>query len=463
DGFNLMTDQTEYGIFCDMGCGKSAMLINDMCRLYTEDKITGALIVAPKGVYMNWVNVELPKHLWENVPVIQTHWMAGAGKKHQETYKQLLYPVTDRLYLLVMNVEAFSTVKGRKFAQQFVSIHDAIMVVDESTCIKTPNAARTKAIIAIGRRAKYRRILTGMPVTQSPMDLYSQCEFLAPGKLGFNSFYSFRGTYAKLTTLHLGPRIVQKVAGYKNLDDLTKRLGAFSFRVSKTQVLDLPPKVYQTVEVGLSPEQEKLYKKMRRDSVAYLEGGQVTAMSAMTQLLRLHQIMAGHVTKDDGTVEFIPHRRIQVLMDLLEEISGKVIIWSCFQSTIRELIGALRRNYGIESTVSYYGETTEEDRAKSIERFQSDPTCRFFVGTPSTGGYGLTLTAADTVVYYMNSYSVEQRVQSEDRAHRIGQTKSVTYIDLLTPGTVDEKVLSAIRERQDIAALIMRDGWKSVF
>lgn len=462
--FNRMEGQAEFAIFAEMGTGKSAIVINDMCRLHTKAKITAALIVAPKGVYMNWVNTELPKHLWASTEREQTHWVAGAGKKHKETYKTVLYPTASSLHILVMNVEALSTVPGRAMAYKFLAVHEAMMVVDESTCIKTPAAARTKAVIKLGRIAAYRRILTGMPVTQSPLDLFSQCNFLAPGKLGFHSFYAFRGTYAQMVSMHLGPRTVQKVAGYKNLEDLTRRLEKFSFRVSKDKVLDLPPKVYQTVEVAMTPEQEHAYKKMRRAAVVQFEsGGQVTAPFAMTQLLRLHQILAGAVTLDDGTLQHIRSNRVQALMDVLGETSGKAIIWSPFQFSVKEIRNALIRDYGPSSTVEYYGPTTQEKRTEALGRFQNDPSCRFFVGTPQTGGYGLTLTAADLVVYYMNDYSVERRAQSEDRAHRIGQTKSVTYLDLVTPGTVDIKVLAALREKKDIANLVVGDGWKSIF
>ena len=171
--------------------------------------------------------------------------------------------------------------------------------------------------------------------------------------------------------------------------------------------------------------------------------------------MRLHQITCGHFTADDGSTQLVKNNRVTELMDVLEEIEGKAIIWANYQHDITNIIKAVVEKYDEDSIVDYYGLTPQEDRQNNIQRFQNDPKCRFLIGTPQTGGYGITLTAANTVVYYSNGYDLEKRLQSEDRAHRIGQKKSVTYVDLITENTVDEKIVKALRKKINIASEVL--------
>jgi SNF2 family DNA or RNA helicase len=321
--------------------------------------------------------------------------------------------------------------------------------------IKNAAAKRTKNILSLSKLAKYRRIMTGSPITKNPLDLYSQCEFLSPWLLDFASYYAFRNRYAEMKTIHAKGRSIQVVNFFKNIGELSDKLKGFSYRVLKEDCLDLPDKIYVKRNVALTEEQTKLYQQMKTMALAILNGKQTTTVTVLTQLMRLHQITCGHFTADDGSTQNIKSNRISELMNVLEEVEGKAIIWANYQKDMSEIKKAIEKEYGEGSVVDYYGLTPQEDRQPNIKKFQEDPDCRFFVGTPQTGGYGITLTQANTVVYYSNGYDLEKRLQSEDRAHRIGQKKSVTYVDLISEKTVDEKIVKALRKKINIASEVM--------
>ena len=448
-------NKEEYGYFMEMGTGKSKVLVDNIAMLYDKGKINSALIIAPKGVYRNWFSQEIPNHLPSHIDHKTILWTATTSKAKDKEYQQL-FKIDYDLHILVMNVEAFSTKKGLEFATKFLNCHKAIMAVDESTSIKTPTAKRTKAILSLGKLAKYRRILTGSPVTKSPLDLYTQCNFLHEELLGFNSYYTFRNRYATMIDRNFGGRRVQIVGGYKRLDELSDSLKKFSYRVLKEDCLDLPEKVYIQREVELSDEQRHIYATMKSAALAQLKGKMATATHVLTQLMRLHQITCGHLKNDDDTITEIKNNRMVELLDVLDEVEGKVIIWANYVYDIQQIVKAISKKFGEDSIVQYYGAIQADVRQKNIERFQ-DPNsdARFFVGNPQTGGYGITLTAANNVIYYSNGYDLEKRLQSEDRAHRIGQKKSVTYVDFITPKTVDEKIVKALRKKMNIATEIM--------
>ena len=196
-------------------------------------------------------------------------------------------------------------------------------------------------------------------------------------------------------------------------------------------------------------------------ALALFDQGMTTTVNALTQLMRLHQITCGHSKLDDGTEINIPTNRITEMMSVVEETSDKVIIWANYRHDIEAIKLALSKEYGMNAVGTYYGDTDDEERRRVVREFQDlDSELRFFVGNPRTGGYGLTLTAANTVVYFSNNFDLEVRLQSEDRAHRIGQTKSVTYVDLMVPGTVDEKIVKALRSKIDIANEVLGEELK---
>ena len=455
-------DKEKFALFMEMGCGKSKVIIDNFVHLYKEGKIEGVLILAPKGVYDTWVSKEIPIHTPENH--IDYHIVKWSNANTKKNKKQLatLYEDSDRLNILVMNIEALSTKKGTQFATEFLFKRKAMFVVDESTTIKNHRAKRTINAVRIGKYAYYRRILTGSPVTRSPLDLYSQCYFLDPSLLGFSSFFAFRARYADLISRSANGRAFKQVVGYKNLTELNEMLGKFSYRVLKKDCLDLPDKVYLKRTIEMTDEQRRIYKDIQKKAVSLLSEGTVTIRHLITQIVRLHQISCGFVKLDNGSISELPYHRLSELLEILEETDGKVIIWANYRHDIQKIERELVKLYGSDTVGTYYGDVSQERREEVINNFQNlDNPLRFFIGNTQTGGYGITLTAASTVIYYSNSYDLEKRLQSEDRAHRIGQINKVTYIDIVCERTVDEKIVKALRQKQSIAQTVLgEDHWK---
>ena len=454
-------DKKSFAYFMEMGTGKSKVLIDNVSMLYDKGKINGVLIVAPKGVYKNWYDQEIPTHLPNHIYKKVVLWKSSDKSEKQKKLLNTLFETGLELHVLIMNVEALSTKNGVDFAARFINSHETMMAVDESTTIKNPEAKRTKSIVALGKNAKYKRILTGSPVTKSPLDLYKQCEFLDPWLLDHSSYYSFRTRYAIMSTANFGGRSVQIVVGYRNLGELSNKLKPFSHRVLKDDCLDLPKKTFMKRVVQLTPDQNKVYTQMKKEALAMLNGKMITTANALTQLMRLQQITCGHFKADDGTTQEIKSNRIDELVDVLNEIEGKAVIWAHWQSDVKQIIKALVDEFGPDCYVDYYGLTPQEDRQKNIKRFQTDDKCRFFIGTPQTGGYGITLTAASNMIYYSNGYDLEKRQQSEARIDRIGQTKPMTYIDIICEDTVDDRIVKALRKKVNIASQVMGEELKA--
>ena len=448
-----------FAYFMEMGTGKSKVLLDNIAMLYDRGKINGALIVAPKGVYKNWHDSEIPIHLPNHIQKKAVLWQSLIGQK-QKLKLNSLFKVEIDLHILIMNVEAFSTKKGVEFATKFLASHNALFAIDESTTIKNPGAKRTKNILKLSKEGKYRRILTGSPVTKSPLDLYTQCHFLDSYLLDHSSYYTFRTRYAIMRTANFSGRSVQLVVGYHNLEELTEKLKAFSYRVLKDDCLDLPPKTFMKRTIQLTAEQNKVYQQMKQMALAEMNGKMITTATALTQLMRLHQITCGHFKADDDSIQEIKNNRITELMDVLEEVEGKAVIWAHYRHDIATIVREIEKKYPM-SVVTYYGDTSTENRQKAIKKIQDpESKVRFLVGTPQTGGYGITLTGASTMIYYSNGYDLEKRQQSEARIDRIGQEKPMTYIDILAEDTVDERIVKALRKKVNIATQIMGEELK---
>jgi SNF2 family DNA or RNA helicase len=448
-------DSPVAALLADTGTGKSFMLINNAAMLYDKGKIDALLIVAPKGVYRNWLKIEIPKHMPAHVVYRLAIWSPNPRKAEQKALDEL-FVTTEDLKILIMNVEAFSTTKGTAFAKRFLLVHRAMMAVDESTTIKGHTAQRSKNAVKVGLGAAYRRIMTGSPVTKSPMDLYQQCEFLSPNCLNIHSYYAFQARYAVVVERHLASHSFKQIVGYRRLDELKERLDRFSFRVRKDECFDLPDKVFLKRDVELTPQQRSAYDQMVTAALVSVEQGLSTTVNVLTQIMRLQQIVCGHVTLDSGEVVPLKNNRMDELLAAIEESDGKIIIWAHFRYDIEAIKMALSKEYGMNSVATYFGDTLAEERSDIVDRFQ-DPNSelRFFVGQPRTGGYGLTLTEAHTMIYYSNGYDLEIRLQSEARIDRYGQKHKMTYIDLASPNTVDEKIVEALQKKMNIANLIL--------
>ena len=335
-----------YALFMEMGTGKSKVAIDTMGALFESKQINTALVIAPKGVYDNWHQKEIPIHLPERIERRMVRWQPNFTKKFTEEIKRLAVREEgdeDVLHILVMNVEALSTKKGAASALRYLEINpDNMVIVDESTTIKNRTAQRTKNVIDLGRAAKYRRILTGSPITKSPMDLFSQCAFLSGKALGFSNYYAFQSRYAVLQRRTMGHRSFQKLVGYRRLDELSEKLETFSARILKRDCLDLPDKIYMTRTVELSDEQVSVYNQMKELALAQVQSGELaTTASILTQLMRLQQIVCGHLRTDDGEIRELKNSRLSALMEILEEVQGKAIIWATWTHDIQAIASDL--------------------------------------------------------------------------------------------------------------------------
>ena len=453
-------DKENFAYFMEMGTGKSKVLLDNAAVLYDKGKINGLLIIAPKGVYKNWYDSEIPTHLPNHIFKKTVLWKTSDKSQKQKKILNTLFETGTELHILLMNVEAFSSADGPAFAYKFLSAHNAMIAIDDSTTIKTPTTKRTKNIIALREMAKYRRILTGSPVTKSPLDLFSQCEFLDPWLLGHQSYWTFKARYAVTRKIQVQGRQVEIVVGYRNLGELSEKIQPFSKRVLKDDCLDLPKKTFMRHVVELTKEQKRVYKQMKEEAIAYLDGKVLSSATVMTQLMRLHQITCGHFTADDDTIKDLPCNRMTELMDILDNVHNKAVIWSHYTHDVKRIIEEIKNKYGEDSVVDYFGETDQDQRSINIKKFQNDDKCRFFVGTTHTGGYGITLTAASTMIYFSNGYDLEKRQQSEARIDRIGQEKPMTYIDIIAEDTVDDRIVKALRSKVNIANKIMGEDYK---
>jgi len=447
----------EFGLFMEMGTGKSKVLIDNLGMLYQAGEINFALVIAPKGVYRNWVAKEIPEHMSDDIPHRVIRWVASPNKTQQAEMRSVGEEF-DGLTIFVMNVESFSSIKGKNAGEWMGRAfgRNGLIAIDESTTIKNHKAKRTKALMKIASAFKYKRLLTGSPVTKSPMDLYSQCEFLRPGLLGYDSYYAFQGRYAVMQRKTMGSHAFQQLVGFRNLDELTFKIDQFSYRVLKQDCLDLPDKIYTVRYVGLTKQQRDMYNSIKQHALVMLDNGDLsTAPAVITQMLRLQQILSGHLKTDDGDTIYFDSKRMDALKEILEEHDGKAIIWSRFRYDIRQITKMLNDTFGQGCAASYYGDTSDDERQRAVNDFQNSEHLKFFVGNPSTAGYGLTLTEADLVIYYANDFNLETRAQSEDRAHRIGQKNNVTYVDLISEGTIDERIVKSLQSKIDIGAKVL--------
>jgi SNF2 family DNA or RNA helicase len=464
-------DKKFWGIFLEMGTGKTKVALDTAGALYLTGEIDTVLIIAPKGVYDNWIRKEIPEHMSDDVNYDICRWQSSFTQKFKREISELaLNPEPRRLRILAMNVEALSTKKGASTSYAFLKRNpNSLVIIDESTTIKNRKAKRTDTAMELGKIAKYRRVLTGSPVTKDPMDLFSQCLFLSKEMLGYDSYYAFQGRYAvvKRRTSGYGEkqRSYQQIIGFRRLEELTERLKKYSSRVLKKDCLDLPDKVFVRRNIDLTTEQKKLYKEMKNLALAQLDSGELTTTkSVLTQIQRLQEIVCGYLTGDDGEIRHLDNNRLPELMGLLEEVQGKVIIWSPRVADLEKIIKALGEEYGPEAVGGFYGATSDEERNRVKEEFQNpDSPLKYFVSNQATGRFGNTLTEAKTVIYFSNNHNLEDRMQSEDRAHRIGQTDKVTYIDFVSPGTIDEKILQSLLNKENIASQVMGEQKRDWF
>ena len=445
--FYLSRDKEAFALLMEQGTGKTKVIIDNAAYLYGRDEISALVVIAPNGVHRNWLSKEIPAHMPDWCHYKSVFYYSGINAKDTVKFNEVI-SAQDCLRIFAFNCESFVSKKAVEFMYKIIMSNKVMLVVDESSRIKTPAAKRTKVITKFAKDVKYKRIMTGTPVTKGPEDVYSQFKFLDPFILGYDSYYSFRARYCVM-----GGYENRQIVSYNNVDELTNSIEGHSFRVLKKDCLDLPEKIYQRHPVELSKNQRKLYDQLRKDFVTELEGEHLSAPEAITRLLRMQQIICGWFPTEEGGMEIDEkNTRLTALIDLLPDIECKVIIWARFKRDIKAIGVALG-----DKAVSYYGEVSNDDREIAVDRFQNDPKVRYFIGQPQSGGIGLTLTAAECAIYYSNSFDLETRMQSEDRCHRIGTKNNVTYIDFESPKTIDTKIINALREKKNLADTITKD------
>ena len=447
NALNESAEKVQWAYFMEMGTGKTKVTIDNIAYLFFQRKINSVLIIAPKSVYLNW-ETEIETHMPDVLKYKIYKWNIDKPKDYHDlqNFKDL------RIFLI--NVEALSTKRGFEACKEYLFKNKLNFVaLDESTTIKNRSAKRTKNILGLQKLSLVRRILTGSPITKSPLDLYTQCQFLSPELLGFSSYLAFRNRYAEMTDIPVGSgRYISVPKYYKRLEELEQKMKFFATRIRKDQCLDLKPKVRQKRYIELDGDGKKIYEKLRTTALAIVEDSTISFSNKLTEIIKLHQVCNGFTKDDDGQILQLHKSKLYALEETLEEIDGKVIIWANYIYNITEIIEFLEKKYGKESVVSIYGAVDVKTRKEAVRRMQEDPNTRFLVGNPTTGGFGLTLTAVNTVIYFSNNYNLEVRKQSEDRAHRLGQKGTVVYIDIVARNTLDEAIMKSLTSKGQIAA-----------
>lgn len=502
--FDETRTMREYAIFWEQGTGKTKITIDTACWNFQEGNIDGLLVVAPNGVHLNWVTDELPAHVPDYIMERTRSHVFQSSKANTAWHIKAVNNVVNYrgFSVLTMSYDSFMTEKGKKVAWDFLRKRKVMFVLDESRRIKTPGAKRTKSIVAAGKYAVMRRVLDGTPVANGPFDLYSLMRFLDDDfwKIHeLDNFALFKQHFGKFQKIKLkdSDRTFDKLTRYRRLGELNEIISYVSSRVTKDEVLDLPPKLFQKRYFEMTPQQSRLYEQIRDEYMAelesestcpecegtgrveYVEAGQtcswqcercegtgkakgalITAPLAITRLLRLQQITCGYIPYDGGDpVHWIDggNPRLDALLELAGDTPHCAIIWARFRMDIDLIMDGLKK-VGLEA-VRYDGKVSNKDRAFAKEAFQKKDV-QYFVANPAAASEGLTLNSARSVLYYNNSFKLTDRLQSEDRAHRIGQEHPVNYYDIIAPGTVDEKLVKALRMKYDVAVQITGDKLK---
>jgi SNF2 family DNA or RNA helicase len=477
EALRLCNGRDFYALFMEQGTGKTWTILADAERCYAAGTIDALFVLAPKGVHTNWTLREIPEHL--AAPCVAEAWTSGAGKRRRAEMERLLRPrdadEVVPMRILTMNYDAVMTKDGFEFAARFLRATRAMMVLDESHRVKSPSAGRTQRVMRLRPLAQTVRISTGTPMTNAPLDVFSQFEFMEPGLLGTTSYRAFTAEYAELVPndsrmmaniIKRNPKAAhaQIVARnpdgskrYRNLDKLQRLVSPHAYRVLKRQCLDLPEKIYKQQFFDLSAPQRAMYDVLEEELRIYLEDGRIETVDGIAAMVKLQQITSGFVNID-GSPMLLPAKdnpRMGALLEIVEDLDGPFIVWARFREELRQIAAALAEA-GVE-TATYHGATSTADREAAVDGFQSG-TVRAFVGQPQAGGIGLTLTKAETVVYYSNDFNLGTRLQSEDRCHRIGTRHNVVYVDLVATKTLDGPIARALQRKTAVAAEILGDS-----
>lgn len=436
----LSWDREAYALLFDLGLGKTAILIANAGMLYKAGKIKGCLVVAPKGVHRQWLEQELPKHL--DASIVHQCWLWKG--------KTIKFKFGEGLQFLAMNTDSLRTHQGQQTAMTFLELCDrkALMVVDESHAYKQYGTQRTRALLNFRPIVPYRRIATGTPITRNILDAWTQFMFLDQRILGHKYLSSFRTRYCIM-----GGWEGRQIVGQRNVEEFSTLIAPHSYRLTKSEALDLPEKIYVTREYDMSETTAKIYKEMKDHFLVELSNGSISdAPNAAVVLLRLQQIVCGSLPTNEGS-QVTGKERINELLEVVRQVEGPVVVWARFIDNIRTIAEALKDEGEVRT---YFGETSAKDRAIAVDDFNSN-RARFFVSNPAAGGTGLNLqlSGCANVIYFSNDWSYVNRIQSEDRVHRIGTKGAVTYFDILATKSIDRMIMRSLRMKRELSSLTL--------
>lgn len=446
-----------WGLFLEMGIGKSKIVIDTIANLYLSGRIDAVLYIAKKGEYLNFPVYEIPTHMPDNIQYDSFQYTGYYSTKQLAVVKAAIAPST-KLRIFSMNIESVRQGRGFQIAEAFCKSSKKLMIiVDESTILKDHRSSQHKALVKLRDYADYARIMTGTLIPRAATDVFNQARFLDRMAMGVKTLTAFRELYEDRETVFLGNRRFNKTVGVKNIDKFRRQIRTFGTVLRKTDCLDLPPKIYAKKVVPLTMEQVKLYQDFVDYSIAEIDGEFVEAVNALSVMSKLHQIVCGQVRMPDGTYRPVENNRASYVGDFCEEVfeSGqkKIVLWSHFREATAGLYTELdRRGFGIEWLQAGI---TSEERSERIGNFKTNPSVQIFLGNPQSSGFGITLTEASTMAYYSNSDNFEHRLQSEDRIHRIGQLQTCMYYDFHTPGTVEDAILDRTRSKGEVRDQLM--------
>jgi len=455
-----------FALLMAMRMRKSKVLVDDFGEMELAGKVQDLMIIAPGGVIKTWIEVmrlDLSEDLRDRILV---HcWQSGSGKGLARERKYFL-DARDAPRALLMNVEALSRPgDARTFCNTFLSQRDNVVGIDESTIIKNKSKRTDFIIKYVEPLADYRRILSGLPSPRDPLDLFFQFYFLDWKILGFRSWHAFRAHVAYMKQQFFGGRTVllvdktQGEGGYRPeaIAELQKLIKPHSYRV---EFRPKTPTTYSIREVEMTPQQSKAYADMKEHATTMLNNeSHVTATVVIAQIMKLHQILCGHVKDELGNEHLLPENKTKELMELLEDYAGKAIIWCSYDIDVRKISDALMKEYGEKSVARFWGGNVKTREAEA-KAFKTKPECRFIIATPEAGGKGQTWDMADLVIYYSSKDNLEHRDQSEQRPMGRDKTKGVDIVDLITPNTVEGKILEALRKKMNMSSLINGDQWR---
>lgn len=431
-----------FALLMEMGTGKTITSIAIVGKAYLTGKIKRLLILAPKSIVAVWED-EFAK--FADFPY-SLSVLTGTSQNKTKLLKGILH---SGLEVAVVNYDSVPLIE-----KELTAWHPNFLICDESSKIKNPTAKMSKATYRIAKVCKYRLILTGTPIQNNPLDFFSQYKVLDDSIFG-KSFYAFKNEYAVLGTYN-------QPIGWRKLPEFVKKAHSIAFRVTKAEALDLPDTIDEIRPIALEDKVQKLYKAFVKESYMELSKGEVTATNILTRLLRLQQITGGFIRPDEESERYeqISSAKLNALEDIIDTAiseNKKLVVIARFIPEIREICRMLDKK-----KIKYAHICGEvKDRAAEVDAFQNNPDCMVFVGQLQTVSMGLTLTAASTMVFYSLSYNFADYSQAKARIHRIGQKNNCLYIHLVVKNTVDETVLKALEQKENIATKIV-DDWRSI-